>query len=120
MGICTDIVYNYSNDCNGGNGQSRSSFSSRYSNSRPDFGDLTEKLFDEDISNVAAWAAVICSVLGCVGNSLTILVLLCKPTLRKHSTTPFLLSLAFSDLCFSAFNLPLTAARFFMRCWPFR
>ena len=79
-----------------------------------------QKLFDEDISNVAAWAAVICSVLGCVGNSLTILVMLCKPTLRKHSTTPFLLSLAFSDLCFSAFNLPLTAARFFMRCWPFR
>ena len=120
MGICTDIVYNYSDDCKWGIEPSTSRSSFRYSGSRPTFDEKTEKLFDEDISNVAAWAAVICSILGCVGNSLTILVLLCKPTLRKHSTTPFLLSLAFSDLGFSAFNLPLTAARFFTRCWPFR
>ena len=120
MGICADIDYHYSNDCKWRTEPYTSGSSSPYSRSRPTFDEKTEKLFDEDISNVAAWAAVICSILGCVGNSLTILVLLCKPTLRKHSTTPFLLSLAFSDLCFSAFNLPLTAARFFMRCWPFR
>ena len=80
----------------------------------------TEIIFDENISNVAAWAAVICSILGCIGNFLTILVLFWKSTLRKHSTTPFLLSLAFSDFCFSAFNLPVVAARYFSRSWPFR
>ena len=87
---------------------------------RPDHDDLTEKIFNENMSNVAACAAVICSILGCIGNSLTILVLLWKPTLRNHSTTPFLISLAFSDLCLSAFNLPLTAMRFFTQSWPFR
>ena len=83
---------------------------------------LTEMkiIFDENISNVAAWAAVISSILGCIGNFLTILVLFWKSTLRTHSTTPFLLSLAFSDFCFSAFNLPILAARYFTRSWPFR
>ena len=85
-----------------------------------DEANSTEVIFDENISNVAAWAAVICSILGCIGNFLTILVLLWKSTLRKHSTTPFLLSLACSDFCFSAFNLPIVAARYFSRSWPFR
>ena len=88
-------------------------FFSRYS-------DGTEPIFDKNISNVAAWAAIICSIFGCIGNLLTIIVLLRKKDLRNHSTTPFLLSLAFSDFCFSSFNLPLTAARFFEQDWPFR
>ena len=87
---------------------------------RPDYDDLTEIIFDEKMSNVAAYAALTCSILGCIGNLLTVMVLLWKPTLRTHSTTPFLISLAFSDLCFSSFNLPLTAMRFFTQSWPFR
>ena len=77
-----------------------------------------ELIFSEDISKIAAWAAIICSVLGCVGNLFTILVLLCKASFRIHSTTPFLLSLALSDLLFSSINLPVTAARYFKRSWP--
>ena len=84
------------------------------------YSDGTEPIFDKNISNIAAWAAIICSIFGCIGNLLTIIVLLRKKDLRNHSTTPFLLSLAFSDFCFSSFNLPLTAARFFERDWPFR
>ena len=53
------------------------------------------------------------SVLGVVGNLLTAIVLIGHPGLRKHSTAPFLTSLAFSDFIFSALNLPLLAARLF-------
>ena len=51
------------------------------------------------------------SVLGVVGNLLTATVLIGHPGLRRHSTAPFLTSLAFSDFLFSALNLPLLAAR---------
>jgi hypothetical protein len=61
--------------------------------------------------------AVICAVLGVVGNLLTMVVLLTSPMLRRHSTTPFLLSLAASDLIFCGFNLPLTAVRFASTKW---
>jgi hypothetical protein len=87
--------------------------------SRPDYDDLTKVIIDETSSQVAAWAAVLCSVLGVIGNCLTVYVLLKKKSLRQHSTTPFLLSLALSDLLFSAFNLPLMAVRFFEKDWIF-
>ncbi len=57
--------------------------------------------------------AIVCSVLGILGNGLTMFVLLANKNLRKQSTTPFLLSLTLSDLIFCSFNLPLTAARLF-------
>ena len=80
---------------------------------------LISAIIDEGNSEIAAWAAIICAVLGGVGNILTIFVLLKKRDLRIHSTTPFLLSLALSDLIFCVFNLPLTAVRFFERGWIF-
>ena len=76
-------------------------------------------IIDEANSEIAAWAAILCALLGGVGNVLTIFVLLRKRDLRIHSTTPFILSLAFSDLLFCLVNLPLTAVRFFQRAWIF-
>ena len=85
--------------------------------SRPDYEDATKLIIGEFNSTIAAWAAVACSILGTIGNSLTVWVLLRKPQLRRHVTTPFLLSLAVSDLVFCTFNLPITAVRFFLREW---
>ncbi len=45
------------------------------------------------------------------GNLLTVVALLRCPKLRTHATTAFVISLAASDLLFSAVNLPLTAVR---------
>ena len=61
--------------------------------SKPTYSDGTTKIIDETNSTIAAWGAIICAILGCLGNVLTIYVLLRKKSLRKHSTTPFLLSL---------------------------
>ena len=61
--------------------------------SKPSYSDGTTKIIDETNSTIAAWGAIICAILGCLGNVLTIYVLLRKKSLRKHSTTPFLLSL---------------------------
>eukprot|EP00094_Tigriopus_californicus_P002825 TCALIF_02724-PA protein Name:"Similar to Tre1 Protein trapped in endoderm-1 (Drosophila melanogaster)" AED:0.18 eAED:0.19 QI:0/0.12/0/0.77/1/1/9/0/1136 len=74
-------------------------------------------LYDEVSSQFAAWSAAICCVFGIVGNATTLFVLMKTRSLRRHPTTPFLVSLAFSDLIFSIFNLPLLAHRFFHRDW---
>ena len=44
-------------------------------------------------------------------NLLTVVALLRCQKLRAHATTAFVISLAASDLLFSAINLPLTASR---------
>ena len=46
------------------------------------------------------------------GNLLTVVALLRCQKLRVHATTAFVISLAVSDLLFSAINLPLTASRY--------
>ena len=46
------------------------------------------------------------------GNLLTVVALLRCQKLRSHATTAFVISLAVSDLLFSAINLPLTASRY--------
>ena len=53
------------------------------------------------------------------GNMLTVVALLRCPKLRLHATTMFVISLAFSDLLFSAVNLPITAVRYVKQTWPF-
>lgn len=85
--------------------------------SRPNYEEGLQPIIDVDSSMVAAWAAIICSVLGVFGNIMTVTVFMLKRTLRLHSTTPFIMSLALSDLWFCAYNLPLTAVRFFNRKW---
>ena len=52
--------------------------------------------------------AIVCSVLGIIGNGLTMAVLVHgnNNSLKKQSTIPFLISLTVSDFIFCAFNLP--------------
>eukprot|EP00096_Caligus_rogercresseyi_P013826 TRINITY_DN6427_c0_g1_i1.p1 TRINITY_DN6427_c0_g1~~TRINITY_DN6427_c0_g1_i1.p1 ORF type:complete len:404 (+),score=68.29 TRINITY_DN6427_c0_g1_i1:143-1354(+) len=65
----------------------------------------------------AAVCASIFCVVGVLGNLLTIVGLLRSPRLRNHATTMFVVSLAISDLLFSAVNLPLTASRYVHLKW---
>ncbi len=90
------------------------------SGGKPTYEEGTKIIFDDLSCEVAAWGAIICAILGTLGNVLTITVLLTKKSLRGHTTTPFLLSLAFSDLLFCTFCLPLTAVRFFKKAWVFK
>ena len=76
---------------------------------KPPFTD--EPYIDEAASMAAFVAAIICAVLGFAGNSASLAVLIGDPAIRRHSTTPFLASLAVSDLIFCGFNLPLLAVR---------
>jgi len=65
----------------------------------------------------AAVAASIFTVIGVTGNLLTVVALLRCQKLRVHATTAFVISLAVSDLLFSAINLPLTASRYVHEKW---
>jgi len=65
----------------------------------------------------AAVAASIFTVVGVTGNLLTVVALLRCQKLRVHATTAFVISLAVSDLLFSAINLPLTASRYVHEKW---
>ena len=78
---------------------------------KPPYSIASQPLIDETSSQVAFYCACVCAALGIAGNILTTVVLLGHPSLRRHSTTPFLASLAASDLIFSGFNLPLLAVR---------
>jgi len=65
----------------------------------------------------AATAASIFTIVGVSGNLLTVVALLRCAKLRVHATTAFVISLAVSDLLFSAINLPLTASRYIHEEW---
>ncbi len=78
---------------------------------KPPFSVASEPLFGETESQVAFVSACICAALGTLGNSLTFAVLIFNPSIRRHPTTPFLFSLAFSDLIMSTLTLPLMAMR---------
>ena len=56
--------------------------------------------------------ASLCANHSVPGNLLTVVALLRCQKLRSHATTAFVISLAASDLLFSAINLPLTASRY--------
>ena len=58
------------------------------------------------------------SLLGMVLNGVTIAALLNHTPIRRHVTTPFVISLAFSDLLFSVTVLPVMAVRFFTEYDP--
>ncbi len=66
---------------------------------------------------VAGVLASVCSVLGVAFNLCTVVALLHFPKTRQHVTTPFVVSLAAADGCFSLFTLPMLAAKFFARDW---
>ena len=63
-------------------------------------------------------AATLISLLGMVFNVVTIAALLNHTPIRRHVTTPFVISLAFSDLLFSITVLPVMAVRFFTEYDP--
>ena len=61
----------------------------------------------------AGSSATLLGILGLLSNLITICALLLHAPIRNHVTTPFVISLAFSDLLFSSTILPLLAIKFF-------
>jgi len=59
----------------------------------------------------AAVAALVMAVVGVLGNSLTVIALMRDRKLKRKATTIFIVSLAVSDLLFSAINLPFTSGQ---------
>ena len=58
--------------------------------------------------------AVIFALLGLIANSVLIASILAAPRIRALVTTPFILSVCFSDLSFSVLVLPVQATRYRM------
>jgi len=81
--------------------------------------EVTEKniYYSRPTTVFAAVAASIFTIIGVLGNLLTVVALLRCQKLRSHATTAFVISLAISDLLFSAINLPLTASRYIHEAW---
>jgi len=63
-------------------------------------------------------SASIFSALGIILNMLVLVAVLNYPVTRQHATTPFILSITFSDLIYSAFILPIMAMRFHQKASP--
>ncbi|KAL1445957.1 hypothetical protein MTO96_044735, partial [Rhipicephalus appendiculatus] len=77
-----------------------------------------EAWYPRDLSYVAGVCCTLFVILGVPGNLLT-LVSLGRSRRLRGPTTAFVLSLCCADLLFCAVNLPLTATRYFRRCWMF-
>ncbi|KAI4494186.1 hypothetical protein M0802_009220 [Mischocyttarus mexicanus] len=73
--------------------------------------------FSRSATIFAAICAIIFSIVGIIGNLVTVIALLKYTRLRRHATTAFVISLSVSDLIFSAVNLPLTASRYLNEAW---
>eukprot|EP00092_Neocalanus_flemingeri_P009633 GFUD01010370.1.p1 GENE.GFUD01010370.1~~GFUD01010370.1.p1 ORF type:complete len:420 (-),score=66.22 GFUD01010370.1:529-1788(-) len=69
-------------------------------------------VFENGDSVFAAIFAVLFAILGICLNVLVIVALMHYRRTRRHVTTPFIISLSFSDLVYSGFILPIMAARF--------
>ena len=76
-------------------------------------GNGTDWVYDPAESIIAFLGATLQSIAGIVLNLLVVIALLRTPNLRKEYMTPFILSLAATDLIYSAFTLPIIAARYF-------
>ncbi|CAL1673147.1 unnamed protein product [Lasius platythorax] len=75
------------------------------------------KAFGRSVTIFAATCAIIFSIIGVLGNLVTVIALLKFTRLRRHATTAFVICLSISDLIFSAVNLPLTASRYLSEAW---
>ncbi|OXU20771.1 hypothetical protein TSAR_003771 [Trichomalopsis sarcophagae] len=73
--------------------------------------------FPRSVTIFAAACAILFSIVGVVGNLVTVIALLRYARLRRHATTAFVISLSVSDLIFAAVNLPLTASRYLNEAW---
>ena len=74
-----------------------------------------EFVFSHADSVLAGSASFLLGVLGFSFNAITILALLNHRRTRTQITTPFIISLAFSDTLFSCLILPQLSIRFFAR-----
>ncbi|KAK8784699.1 hypothetical protein V5799_008935 [Amblyomma americanum] len=74
--------------------------------------------YPRQLSYFAGGCGVLFAALGVPGNLLTLLALGRSRRLRS-ATTAFVMSLCCADLLFCAVNLPMTATRYFRRCWMF-
>ena len=72
-------------------------------------------VYSETQSVLTGICAAVIGVLGAVLNSIIIVALIKNSNIRKEDFTPFILSLALSDLLFCVLVLPFNAARFFQR-----
>ena len=72
-------------------------------------------VFNDILTNIAGSSAALLSFLGLLFNFVTVCALLLHSPIRHHVTTPFVISLAMSDLLFSAAILPLLAIKFFSK-----
>ncbi len=79
--------------------------------------DCTGVPFAFSVGDSAAGGALaaVCCFLGTLLNLCAVAGLLHFPKTRAHVTTPFVVSLAASDLCFSVIALPMLAIKFFAR-----
>ncbi|XP_034940177.1 protein trapped in endoderm-1 [Chelonus insularis] len=77
----------------------------------------SEHPYPRPVTIIAAVCAILFSVVGILGNAVTVIALLKYTRLRRHATTAFVISLSVSDLIFSAVNLPLTASRYLNEAW---
>ncbi|XP_011307025.1 protein trapped in endoderm-1 [Fopius arisanus] len=76
-----------------------------------------ERQFSRPLTIIAAVCAILFSVVGVLGNLVTVIALLKFARLRRNATTAFVISLSISDLIFAAVNLPLTASRYLHEAW---
>ena len=70
-----------------------------------------------------ASVAIVFSILGIVFNLIPIISLMTNTGVKHQMTTPYILSVLFTDLMFSTFLLPMLAVRFYTRqseenIWP--
>ena len=72
-------------------------------------------VYSEAASMIGGIGALFTAIVGFTLNFLVICALMKTPSLRKEYLTPFLISLALTDILFSAMALPMTSARYFAR-----
>lgn len=74
----------------------------------------------DSAAHLAFVAALLISLVGIVGNGVTIAALVkFAARLNSHATTRFVVNLAGADLLFCLLVLPLNAGRYLFREWPF-
>ncbi|KAG8040448.1 hypothetical protein G9C98_002444 [Cotesia typhae] len=76
-----------------------------------------QQAYPRAVTLTAAVCAILFSIVGVLGNLVTVIALMKYTRLRRHATTAFVISLSISDLIFSAVNLPLTASRYLNEAW---
>jgi len=80
--------------------------------------EILKFVFDNGDSVFITIFASIFAAVGIILNMLVLVAVLNYPVTRRNATTPFILSITFSDLIYSAVILPIMAMRFHLRESP--